>query len=197
MREATVSRQTKETDIAITLNLDGGDYHVATGVGFLDHMLELFAHHGGFGLELKCEGDVRIDFHHSTEDVAIALGNAFIKALGDPAGIGRYGSFAMPMDEALVLVAVDLSGRAALGYRLQIPTTKVGDFDTELVEEFMVGFARSLGASVHIHQLAGDNSHHIIEAAFKGLGRAMAQAVALTGRGVPSTKGMLDWGQDQ
>ncbi len=195
MRTAEIARRTRETDISLRLNLDGGGFAgVDTGCGFLNHMLELFAFHGGFDLELSCKGDTQVDDHHTVEDVGIALGQAFFEALGDRAGIARYGSMLLPMDEALVLCAVDLSGRDTLGWRVSIPTQKVGSFDTELVKEFMLGFARSLRATLHFQQLAGENSHHIIEAMFKGLGRALRQAVSVdpasAGR-APSSKGML------
>ncbi|MCI8538151.1 MAG: imidazoleglycerol-phosphate dehydratase HisB [Oscillospiraceae bacterium] len=195
MRTANIERNTAETKIQLTLNLDGEEFcQIDTGCGFLNHMLELFTRHGGFGLKLTCHGDTGVDFHHTTEDVGIALGEAFRAALGDKRGIQRYGSFLLPMDEALVLTAVDLSGRACCCYGLELPAQKVGDFDTELVEEFFLGFTRSVGASLHIRQLAGKNTHHIIEAAFKGFGRAMAQAVGPDLRHpdqVPSTKGIL------
>ena len=195
MREATIARKTAETDIALTLKLDGaGTYEVDTGVGFLDHMLELFARHGGFDLCLRCKGDIHVDAHHTVEDIAIVLGRAFDEALGDRRGIRRYGSEILPMDEALILAAVDISGRAALGYALAIPTEKVGTFDTELVKEFMAAFSRALGAAVHLRQMAGENSHHIIEGAFKALARAMKQAVALDVQNadrIPSTKGTI------
>jgi len=195
MRSSSIARKTAETDIKLTLELDGsGTYNVSTGCGFLDHMLELFARHGKFDLRVSCVGDTHVDYHHTAEDVAIALGRAFDEALGDRAGIARYGSMILPMDEALILAAVDISGRAALGYALEIPTERVGDFDTELVEEFMAAFARSLGAAVHLRQLSGSNSHHIIEGAFKALARALRQAVRIdpaeAGR-IPSTKGVL------
>ena len=195
MRQSNITRKTGETDITLSLNLDGsGCYDVATGVGFLDHMLELFARHGNFDLKVSCAGDVHVDDHHTAEDVAIVLGRAFDEALDDRRGINRYGSFILPMDEALILAAVDISGRAALGYALDIPTEKVGSFDTELVEEFMAAFSRALGASVHLRQLAGTNSHHIIEGAFKALARAMRQAVAIDEQcadRIPSTKGTI------
>ncbi|PKM62348.1 MAG: imidazoleglycerol-phosphate dehydratase HisB [Firmicutes bacterium HGW-Firmicutes-21] len=195
MREVKITRETKETQITLTLNLDGsGDYEIRTGCGFLDHMLELFTSHGSFDIYLSCKGDTQVDFHHTAEDVAIVLGQAFDKALGNRAGITRYGSMILPMDEALILAAVDISGRAALGYALEIPTQKVGEFDTEMVKEFMTAFSRSLGASVHLTQFAGDNSHHIVEGAFKALARALAAAVTvderLNGR-IPSTKGSI------
>jgi len=195
MRQATIDRKTNETNISVALILEGtGRADVDTGVGFLNHMLELFCYHGCFDLALRCKGDTQVDDHHSVEDVGIALGMAFSQALGDKAGIARYGNFLLPMDEALVLCAVDLSGRDALGYQVNIPAEKVGSFDTELVREFMLAFARNLKAAIHFQQMAGVNSHHIIEAMFKGLGRCMRQAVAAdTARGgqVPSSKGAL------
>lgn len=194
-RTAQIARRTSETNISLTLCLDGGGkYDCKTGAGFLDHMLELFAAHGRFDLAVRCEGDAHVDFHHTAEDVGIALGQAFSQALGERRGIARYGSFLLPMDEALVLVALDISGRGHLEYGLAVPAQRVGAFDTELVEEFLRGFARTLGATVHLRQLAGTNSHHIIEAAFKGLGRALRRAVAPDGAyegEIPSTKGML------
>ena len=193
MRKATIERNTAETRIALALELDGeGKYAVNTGCGFLNHMLELFARHGNFDLELACEGDTDVDFHHTTEDIGIALGRAFDQALGERRGIRRYGSVILPMDEALVLAAVDISGRPALGWDLPIPAQKVGDFDTELVKEFMLAFSRALGAAIHLRLLAGENSHHIIEGAFKALARALAQAVEIDERfreRIPSTKG--------
>lgn len=195
MRTASIRRDTAETQIALTLALEEDEASsIDTGCGFLNHMLELFARHGGFGLKLTCHGDTEVDYHHTVEDVGIALGEAFRQAVGDKKGIQRYGSFLLPMDESLVLVAVDLSGRATCCCALDLPSPKVGDFDTELVEEFFLGFTRSLGATLHIRQMAGKNTHHIIEAAFKGVGRAMAQAVAFDPRHpdqVPSTKGVL------
>ena len=195
MRESNITRKTGETDITLSLVLDGsGEYEIDSGVGFLDHMLALFARHGNFDLKLRCVGDTCVDDHHSVEDIAIVLGRAFDEALGDRRGINRYGSFILPMDEALILAAVDISGRPALGYALDIPTEKVGAFDTELVKEFMAAFSRALGASVHLRQLAGENSHHIIEGAFKALARAMKQAVAVDSANadrIPSTKGTI------
>ncbi len=195
MRNSEVVRKTAETDIALNLNIDGkGGSVVDTGCGFLDHMLTLFARHGRFDLEVKCVGDTQVDYHHTAEDVGICLGEAFYNALGAKKGIVRYGNMILPMDESLVLCAVDISGRAYLGYDMAIPTEKVGDFDCELVEEFLLAFTRTLGATLHVKQLAGRNSHHIIEALFKGLGRAMAQAVAIDQRfadEIPSTKGVL------
>ena len=196
MRTGTIARKTAETDIALTLSLDGaGKSVISTGVGFLDHMLTLFARHGSFDLDVSCKGDLAVDGHHSVEDIGICLGQAFREALGNKRGIVRYGSFLLPMDEALVLVALDISGRAHLSYGLSIPAQKVGEFDTELVEEFLLGFCRSMGLTLHVKQLAGTNSHHIIEAAFKGLGRALKQAAAVDkdhADEIPSTKGILE-----
>ena len=195
MRQAAIERNTKETQISLKLNLDGsGKAEIDTGVGFLNHMLELLAFHGQFDLAVTCKGDVQVDDHHSVEDIGIALGQAFSEALGDKKGIVRYGNFLLPMDEALVLCAVDLCGRDTLGYQVNIPTQKVGAFDTELVKEFMLGFARNATCSLHFVQMAGENSHHIIEAMFKGLGQALRQAVAIDpGRAdaTPSSKGVL------
>ena len=195
MRQAAISRKTKETDIQLFLNLDGtGKAEIDTGVGFLNHMLELLAFHSGFDLTVRCKGDTWVDDHHSVEDIGIALGQALAEALGDKKGINRYGNFLLPMDEALVLAAIDLSGRDTLGYQVQLPTEKVGSFDTELVKEFMLGFVRNAKACLHFHQLAGENTHHIIEAMFKGLGRALKQAVAIDPARVgetPSSKGIL------
>ena len=195
MRTAEITRRTNETDVKLSLDLDGsGKSAVDTGCGFLDHMLTLFARHGRFDLTLSCKGDTNVDYHHTTEDVGIALGQAFADALGDKRGICRYGSTTLPMDEALIVTAVDLSGRAYLGYDLQIPTEKVGDFDTELTQEFFWGFVRSAAATLHVRQLAGSNSHHIIEGAFKSFGRTLRQAVAIDEAyrdEIPSTKGVL------
>ena len=195
MRMAEISRKTAETDISLRLNLDGaGESKIATGVGFLDHMLTLFAKHGRFNLELSCVGDTYVDDHHTVEDVGIVLGQAFSQALGSKQGINRYGDITLPMDEALILAAVDLSGRAYLGYGLQIPTQKVGSFDTELVEEFWLGFTRNAELNLHIRQLSGTNSHHIIEGAFKAVARALKAAVAIDpafAHEIPSTKGVL------
>ena len=195
MRQATISRKTKETDIQLFLNLDGtGKAEIDTGVGFLNHMLELLAFHSRFDLTVRCKGDTWVDDHHSVEDIGIALGQALSEALGDKKGINRYGNFLLPMDEALVLVAIDLSGRDTLGYQVQLPTEKVGSFDTELVKEFMLGFVRNAKACLHFHQLAGENTHHIIEAMFKGLGRALRQAVAIDPQRAgetPSSKGVI------
>lgn len=195
MRTAQIIRKTAETDIALFLNLDGtGKGQIATGCGFLDHMLTLFARHGRFDLDITCTGDTWVDDHHTAEDVGIALGQAFSQALGDKRGICRYGDVVLPMDEALILSAVDLSGRGYLGYALQIPTAKVGTFDTELVEEFWLGFIRNAQATLHIRQLAGTNSHHIIEGAFKSVARSLRAAVAIDDAckdEIPSTKGVL------
>jgi len=195
VRNVEINRNTGETRIALSLNLDGtGVYENKTGVGFLDHMLDLFARHGRFDLKVACEGDTWVDGHHTVEDVGIVLGTAFRQALGDMRGIVRYGSMLLPMDEALMLCAVDISGRGVLGWQVEIPAEKVGDFDTELVEEFWLAFSRCLGAAVHFRQLAGENSHHIIEAMFKSAGRALGAAVAIDQRyanEIPSTKGVL------
>ena len=195
MRNAEITRNTAETKINLTLNLDGtGNSEIATGVGFLDHMLTLFAKHGRFDLRVSCAGDTWVDDHHTVEDVGIALGQAFKAALGDKKGITRYGSQILPMDEALILTAVDLSGRGLLGYDLQSPTQKVGTFDTELVEEFWLGFVRNAECTLHIRQMAGTNSHHIIEGAFKSAGRSLRAAVAIEAAfadEIPSTKGVL------
>ena len=194
-RTASAARVTDETSIELSLSLDGtGMYDIDTGCGFLNHMLELFARHGRFDLVLTCRGDVEVDYHHTVEDVAIVLGRAFSEALADRAGINRYGHIILPMDEALILAAVDIGGRAAVGYALEIPTEKVGDFDTELVKEFVLALARSLGASIHLRSLAGENSHHIIEGAFKALARALRMAVAIDEKfasEIPSTKGTI------
>ena len=195
MREVTIERNTNETQIELTLDLDGtGRYEIDTGCGFLNHMLELFARHGRFDLVLTCHGDVQVDYHHTTEDVGIALGQAFARALGEMRGICRYGSFHLPMDEALVLCAVDLSGRSHLGYQVELPAAKVGDFDTELAKEFWLGFVRSCPCSLHFKQLAGENTHHILEACFKGAGHALAEAVRIDAAHrdeIPSTQGLL------
>ena len=193
MRVSEISRNTAETRIQLKLNLDGtGKAEIDTGVGFLNHMLTLFAAHGKFDLTVKCAGDVEVDDHHSVEDIGICLGQAFQAALGDKRGITRYGSFLLPMDEALILSAVDISGRSCLCYELEIPTEKIGTFDTELVEEFFLGFVRNCPMSLHLRQLAGKNAHHIVEGAFKSVGRALKAAVALDGSNeIPSTKGVL------
>ena len=193
MRNVTIERNTAETQIKLTLSLDGtGKSTVDSGCGFLDHMLTLFARHGRFDLTLTCKGDTYVDDHHTVEDIGICLGKAFAEALGDKRGIARYGDITLPMDEALILAAVDLSGRDYLGYALEIPTEKVGSFDTELVEEFWLAFVRNAACNLHIRQLAGKNSHHIIEGAFKAVARALRAAVKSDGTdAVPSTKGVL------
>ena len=193
MRTYETSRKTAETDIQLSLNLDGtGKSSIDTGCGFLNHMLTLFASHGRFDLTVKCAGDVDVDDHHSVEDIGICLGQAFQNALGDKRGITRYGSFLLPMDEALILTAVDISGRSCLCYGLEIPTEKIGTFDTELVEEFLLAFTRCCPMSLHVKQLAGKNSHHIVEGTFKSVARSLKSAVALDGTNeIPSTKGVL------
>ena len=195
MRKAGIDRKTAETDISLTLDLDGnGRSDIQSGLGFLDHMLTLFAKHGRFDLTLKCTGDTQVDGHHSAEDIGICLGQAFREALGDKKGIVRYGDTTLPMDEALILTAVDISGRAYLACDLNIPAQKVGDFDTELVAEFWAAFVRSAALTLHIRQLAGMNSHHIIEGVFKSAARTLRKACALDpalGDEVPSTKGTL------
>ena len=195
MRKAEIARKTNETDIELSLNLDGaGNAKIDTGCGFFDHMLELFTRHSGYDLAVSCKGDTRVDYHHTTEDIGIVLGMAFAKALGDKKGIYRYGDIILPMDEALILCALDISGRGDSYYDLQIPSYRVGDFDTELVPEFLKAFASNAGVTVHVKQLAGSNSHHIIEGMFKALGRALAKATAINEKAkdtVPSTKGVL------
>ena len=195
MRTGEYTRNTTETEVKVKLKIDGkGLFTCKTGIGFLDHMLELIIRHGRFDAEITAKGDVGVDLHHTVEDVGIALGKAFSNALGDMRGITRYGSFLLPMDESLVLVAIDFSGRPCLSYDLQIPAQKVGDFDTELVREFLMGFCNAAGLTLHVKQLAGANSHHIIEAAFKGFGRALRQAVTVDAEfldEIPSTKGLL------
>ena len=195
MRTAEIKRKTAETDIAVKLNIDGsGNAAVSTGVGFLDHMLTLFAKHGRFDLNVKCKGDLNVDFHHTVEDVAICIGKAFGQALGDKAGITRYGSVILPMDEALVLCALDISGRTFLALDLGIRAKRIGDFDVELIEEFFHGFTRACPVTLHIKKLDGRNSHHIAEAAFKAFGRTLCAACALDerlGGRIPSTKGVL------
>ena len=195
MRTADISRKTAETQITLSLCLEGtGKGDIQTGCGFLDHMLTLFARHGRFDLKVRCQGDTWVDDHHTVEDVGICLGDAFAQALGELRGVNRYGSTLLPMDEALILTAVDLSGRSLLCCDLHIPTQKVGTFDTELTEEFLMAFARRAGLTLHVKQLAGQNSHHIIEGAFKSLGRSLRQAVAIDpefAEEIPSTKGVL------
>ena len=193
MRTCEITRKTAETDISLSLNLGGsGKGSIDTGVGFLNHMLTLFAAHGKFDLTVKCAGDTEVDDHHSVEDIGIVLGQAFRQALGEKRGITRYGSFLLPMDEALILTAVDISGRSCLCYDLQLPTEKIGSFDTELVEEFLLAFVRNCPMSLHVKQLAGKNAHHIVEGTFKSLARSLKAAVALDGSdAIPSTKGVL------
>ncbi len=195
MRTAEIARRTAETDIRLSLVLDGtGKGQIETGCGFLDHMLTLFARHGRFDLTVACQGDTWVDDHHTVEDVGICLGDAFAQALGDKRGILRYGSCALPMDEALILTAVDISGRGMLCYGLEIPAQKVGTFDTELTKEILIAFARRADMTVHVRQLAGENSHHIIEGAFKSLARSLRTAVSIDrdfAQEIPSTKGVL------
>lgn len=195
MRNTEIVRKTAETDIKLKLELDGnGKSEIDTGCGFLDHMLTLLAAHGRFDLSVSCCGDVKVDYHHTVEDVGICLGRAFSEALGDKRGIERYGSAIIPMDEALLLVAVDFSGRDLLNFDVEIPSVKVGDFDTELVEEFWLAFVRAANCTLHIKKLAGKNSHHIIEGAFKAAARAIRAAVAIDAARadeIPSTKGVL------
>lgn len=195
MRNAEIRRDTAETKISISLTLEGtGKSKIDTGVGFMDHMLTLFAKHGRFDLAVKCKGDTYVDDHHSVEDIGISLGQAFSEALGDKKGIRRYADTTLPMDEALILTSVDISGRDLLAYRLDIPTQKVGTFDTELVKEFMLGFVRNSNMTLHIVQLAGENSHHIIEGTFKSLARTLKKAVEIDpdyADEIPSTKGVL------
>ena len=195
MRTAEIKRTTSETDIELKINLDGtGKSTIKTGVGFMDHMLTLFARHGRIDLDVICRGDTMIDDHHSVEDIGIVLGAAIAKALADKRGIKRYGSMLLPMDEALVLCAMDLSGRSCLRYQQAIPSQKIGTFDTELVEEFFLAVTRAAGMTLHIRQMDGTNSHHIVEAMFKALGRALCEAVSVDerlGGEIPSTKGVL------
>jgi len=194
MRTGEITRKTAETDIALKLNLDGtGRHQISTGVGFFDHMLTGFARHGGFDLEVTCKGDIWVDDHHTVEDVGICLGMAFAEALGDLRGVTRFGHEILPMDEALALSAVDLSGRGMLCWDVTPPTEKVGTFDTQLVQEFFLAFTRKANCNLHVRQLAGENSHHILEAVFKSVARSLRQAVALVpgSREIPSTKGVL------
>ena len=193
MRQAEIARKTGETDIALTLNLDGtGQHEIHTGVGFFDHMLTGFARHGSFDLTVRCQGDTWVDDHHTVEDLGICLGQAFAQALGDLRGVERFGHILLPMDEALVLAAVDLSGRGMLCWDVPLPTEKVGAFDTELAKEFWLAFTRQANCTLHLRRLAGENSHHLLEGVFKAAARSLKQAVALTGGNeIPSTKGML------
>lgn len=195
MRASEIIRNTAETNIRLSLNLDGaGKSEISTGCGFLDHMLTLFASHGRFDLVVSCKGDTYVDDHHTVEDVGICLGLAFAQALGDKRGINRYGSFLLPMDEALIMTAADISGRSYLCYDLQIPCQKIGSFDTELVEEFFLAFVRNCPMSLHIRKLVGSNSHHITEGCFKSVARTLKQAVKIDADfadEIPSTKGVL------
>lgn len=195
MRTAEITRKTNETDIFLSLNLDGsGKYQIDTGCGFLNHMLELFSKHSRIDLDVTCKGDVEVDFHHTAEDIGIALGEALNTAAGNKAGIKRYGHIILPMDEALILAAIDFSGRSYLNFDVTIPSAKVGDFDTELVEEFFAAFTRTSGMNLHIKKLDGKNSHHIIEGVFKAVARALAMALEIDDRlngEIPSTKGSL------
>ena len=195
MRAWEIARKTAETDIALSLNLDGaGKSEIKSGCGFLDHMLTLFSRHAGYDLTVSCKGDVEVDYHHTVEDIGIALGQAFFKALGDKRGITRYGNCTLPMDETLVMAAVDISGRAYASVALDLPCSKVGDFDTELCEEFLLAFVREARITLHVRQLAGKNAHHIIEGTFKAVARALSEATAIDERRadeVPSTKGVL------
>lgn len=195
MRTAEIKRTTAETDISLSINLDGtGKSRCSTGCGFLDHMLTLFARHGRFDLDVTCVGDTYVDYHHTAEDIGICLGQSFAEALGQKKGIIRYGDTTLAMDESLILTAVDISGRGGCYYALKIPTEKVGDFDTELCEEFFIAFARTAGITLHLRQLAGSNSHHIIEGTFKSVARSLKKAVAIDpafADEIPSTKGIL------
>ena len=195
MRIADIKRKTAETDIALSLNLDGsGNGIIDTGCGFLDHMLTLFSKHAHYDLSVKCVGDTNVDYHHTVEDIGICLGKAFSEALSDKKGICRYGDKTIPMDEALILCAVDISGRDYLGYALDIPAYKVGDFDTELVQEFFMAFVREAKITLHIRQICGVNSHHIIEGAFKAFARALSYATSIDEKfkeEIPSTKGVI------
>ncbi len=195
MRTASIQRKTAETDICLSLNLDGtGKSEIDSGSGFLNHMLTLFAKHAGYDLALTCKGDTDVDYHHTTEDIGIALGQAFLRCLGDKRGIARYGDTMLPMDETLIASAVDISGRDYAAIDLRLPTVKVGEFDTELCEEFWLAFVRESKITLHVRQLAGKNSHHIIEGAFKSVARSLAKATAIDERRaneVPSTKGVL------
>lgn len=203
MREAEIIRKTKETDIRLKLDLDGGEYFVNTGCGFLNHMLELFAVHGGFGLIAECKGDTEVDFHHTVEDVGIALGQAFAQAIGDKRGIARYADILLPMDEALIACAVDISGRGLLNYAVELPAAKVTDdsdgvktkavglFDTELVEEFFLAFVREARLTLHIVKMFGKNTHHIIEGIFKAFARVLKRATRIESDQIPSSKGIL------
>ena len=195
MRTAEIKRKTKETDILLTLNLDGsGESDINTGCGFLDHMLTLLAKQARINLSVRCNGDINVDYHHTVEDVGIALGKAYAQALGDKRGINRYGFFILPMDESLILSSLDFSGRAFLGYDVPLRAKKVGDFDTELAEEFWLGFVRNAAVSLHIKKLAGTNTHHILEGCFKSVGKSLRLASSIDetlGGEITSTKGLL------
>ena len=195
MRKCEIARKTAETDILLTLDLDGvGKSEIKSGCGFLDHMLKLFAKHSGYDVTVCCKGDVEVDYHHTTEDIAIALGQAFLKALDEKRGIKRYGNCTLPMDETLIAVSLDVSGRAYASVGLDIPSPQVGDFDTELCEEFLLAFVREARITLHVRQLAGKNAHHIIEGTFKALARALSEATSIDEKRaneVPSTKGVL------
>ncbi|MBR2376552.1 MAG: imidazoleglycerol-phosphate dehydratase HisB [Clostridia bacterium] len=195
MRVAEIIRKTKETDIKLKIDLDGkGNSNIDSGCGFLDHMLTLFAKHGRFDLDVFCKGDIEVDYHHTVEDIGICLGQAFKKALGDKKGINRYGDTALPMDESLILSAVDVSGRSFLAYNLNPKAKRVGNFDVELVEEFFIAFTSNAGINLHVVQLAGKNTHHILEGAFKSVARSLKTAVSINkdlGDEIPSTKGVL------
>ncbi|MBQ7369321.1 MAG: imidazoleglycerol-phosphate dehydratase HisB [Clostridia bacterium] len=195
MRISEINRKTAETDIRLVLNIDGaGKSEIDSGAGFLDHMLTLFAKHAGYDLQVTCKGDTQVDYHHTAEDIGIALGTAFYNALGDKRGIVRYGDIILPMDETLIMAAVDISGRDYASITLDIPTAKVGDFDTELCEEFFLAFVREAKLTLHVKQLAGKNAHHIIEGTFKAVARALGAATKIDGdrkNEIPSTKGVL------
>lgn len=195
MREATINRKTNETDISLSLCLDGkGESNIDTGCGFLDHMLTLFSKHGRFDLTVKAKGDIEVDYHHLTEDIGICLGKAFKEAIGDKKGINRYGSFILPMDESLILTAIDISGRGYLGYSVRLRKSRVGTFDTELIREFFEAFTRQAEITLHIRRMAGCNTHHIIEGIFKSFGRSLREAVSIEEEykdEIPSTKGMI------
>lgn len=195
MRVSEIKRKTAETDVRVKLSLDGrGVFKIDTGCGFLDHMLTLFTAHSGYDLQVSCKGDVHVDYHHTAEDIAICLGDAFLEALGEKVGITRYGDIILPMDETLILAAVDISGREYLGFDAEIPAYKVGDFDTELCEEFFRAFVRRSRITLHIKKLSGTNSHHIIEGIFKAVARTLAKATAINPKNadeIPSTKGAL------
>ena len=195
MRTAEIKRETSETEITVKLNLDGkGEGDIDTACGFLDHMLELFARHGRFDLTVQCHGDIHVDYHHTVEDIGICLGKAFAKALGDKKGIRRYADTILPMDEALILSAVDISGRGGCYYDMELPTEKVGDYDTELDQEFWIAFAQNAGITLHLRKMAGRNCHHILEGGFKSVARSMKTAVSIDpafANEIPSTKGLL------